>query len=84
MQPVDAPVIILRQEGVTQVEPLLVVLYGITVVSLVEDLRDADPILLSPFYADDVAVQLRLLMEGRPDWGYFPEPAKSLFIADNP
>ena len=31
------------------------VLYGITLSLLAEDLRDADPILLSPFYANDVA-----------------------------
>ena len=27
--------------------------------------------------------QLRLLMDWWPDWGYFPEPDKSIFIADN-
>ena len=69
------------------------VLYGITLVPLTEGLRDADPTLLSPFYANDAvfdrstrrsAAQLRLMMELGPDRGYFPEPAKSLFIADNP
>ena len=53
-QPVDAPVIILRLEGVTQNEPLSMLLYGITPVPLAEELRDADPTILSPFYADDV------------------------------
>ena len=28
--------------------------------------------------------QLRPLMEQGPDWGYFPEPDKSIFISDNP
>ena len=54
-QPGDAPVILLIQEGVTQGEPLLMVLCGITLVPLTEELRDADPTILSPFYADDAA-----------------------------
>ena len=65
------------------------VLYGITLVPLAEDLRSADPGLLSPFYADDAAFGglvrqsahlLKLLMKRGPDRGYFHEPAKSLFI----
>ena len=67
------------------------VLYGITLVPLVEKLRDADPTLLSHFYAYDasfdglvrqVVVQFKLLMARGKDWGYFPDLAKSLFIAD--
>ena len=30
------------------------------------------------------AAQLTLLMDRRPDWGYFSKPAKSIFISDNP
>ena len=67
------------------------VLYCTTLVPLAEELRAADPGLLSPFYADDVAFDgselrsaqlLKLLMERGPDRGYFPNPAKSLFISD--
>ena len=67
------------------------VLYGITLVHLVEGLRAADLGLLSPFYADDAefkglalqsAQPLKLLMKKGPDRGYFHEPAKSLFILD--
>ena len=52
-----------------------------------------DPGLLSPFYADDVAFEssarqsaqlLKLFMKRGLDRGYFPEPAKSLFISDTP
>ena len=52
-----------------------------------------DPGLLSPFYADDVAFEssarhsaqlLKLLMKRGEYRGYFPDPAKSLFILDNP
>ena len=38
----DTPVIILSREGVTQGEPLSMVLYGITLITLAEELRDAD------------------------------------------
>ena len=69
------------------------VLYGITFAPLTEELRDADPTLLSPFYADDAAFywsarrsveQLRLLMDRGPDQGYSPNLAKPIFIAENP
>ena len=48
-------VTILSREVVTQGDPLSMVLYGITLVPLEEDLRAADPGLLSSFYADDAA-----------------------------
>ena len=69
------------------------VFYVITLAPLAEELRAADTGLLSPFYADDVALDgsaqrsaqlLKLLMKRGPDQGYFPEPAKSLFISDTP
>ena len=87
----EPPVTILSREGVIQGDPLSMVLYGITLIHLVEDLRAADPGLLSPFYADDAAFDgltrhsaqlLKLLMERGPDRVYFPEPAKLLFISD--
>ena len=65
------------------------VLYGITLVPLAEELQAADPGLLSPFYVDDAAFDgsarqsaqlLKLSMKRGPDRGYFPEPATSLFI----
>ena len=46
-----------------------------------------------PFYTNDaafdesahhIAAQLRLLMDQRAEQGYFPAPAKWLFIADKP
>ena len=82
---------ILSKEGVTQGDFLSVVLYGITLAPLVEELRAADPGLLSPFYADDTAFDgsaqrsaqlLKLLIRKGPEWGYSPEPAKYLFILD--
>ena len=53
--PGEPPVTILRREGVTQGDPLLMVLYGINLVPLAEELRVADPGLLLLFYADDAA-----------------------------
>ena len=67
------------------------VLYGITLVFLAEELRDADPTLLSPFYSDDALfdgsvsqslAQLKLIMTRGAHRGYFPDLAKSIFIAD--
>ena len=87
----EPPVKILSGKGVTQGDPLSMVLYGITPVPLAEELRAADLGLLSPFYADDAvfdastrcsAQLLKLLMKRGPDWEYFPETAKSLFISD--
>ena len=69
------------------------ILYGITLVPLTEELRAADPGLLSSFYADDAAFDssvrrsaqlLKLLLKRGPDRGYFPERAKYLFISDTP
>ena len=69
------------------------ILYGITLVPLAEELRAADLVLLSPFYVDDAAFDgssrwgahlLKLLMEGGKDLGNFPELAKSFFILDTP
>ena len=54
-QPGKAPVTILNREGVTQVDPLLMVLYGITLIPLADELRAADPGLLSPYYAHNAA-----------------------------
>ena len=71
----------------------MMILYGITLVPKAEDLRDTDPTLLYPFYTDDAAfdgskrwsaAQLWLLMDRELDERYFPEPAKSLFIAAKP
>ena len=89
----ELPVTILSREGVTQGDPLYMVLYGITLVPLAEELRAADPGLLSPFYADDAAFDglarrsaqlLKLLMKRGLDRGNFPKPAKYLFILDTP
>ena len=69
------------------------VLYGITLVPLAEDLKVSDPGLLSAVYADNAAFDslaqqishiLKLFIERGPDRGYFHDPSKSLFILDTP
>ena len=45
----DPPVTIMSQEGVTHGDPLSMVLYRITLVTLAKELRAADPGLLSTF-----------------------------------
>ena len=54
-QPGELPVTILSRESVAQGDPLSMVLYGITLVPLAEELQSADPGLLSPFYTDGAA-----------------------------
>ena len=69
------------------------VLYGINLFPLIEELRSEDPGLLIPLYADDKSFDglaqrsaqlLKLLMDRKAEQGYLPKPAKSLFIADTP
>ena len=88
-QPGEPPVTILSREGVTQGDPLTMVLYGINLIPLAKELRAADLGLLSPFHADDAAFGgstrqsahlLKLLMRRGLDHGCFPKPDKSLFI----
>ena len=64
--------------------------YRITLLPLVEEIWAADPGLLSPFYVDNAAFDgieiksaqlLKLILDRGSNQGYFPEPAKSLFIA---
>ena len=72
---------------------ILVVLYGVTLFPLTEQLRAADPDILTPFHADNTEFDgsvrrssqlLKLIMDRGADWGYLPNPAKSLFILDSP
>ena len=51
----ESTVTFLRQEGVNQGNTLSMVLYRITLVALAEELRAADPGLLSLFYANNAA-----------------------------
>ena len=70
----------LIQEGVTQRDPLSILIYRITFVPLAEKLRSEDPGLLNMLYADDAAFYestprisqiLKLLMGRGEDRDYF-------------
>jgi hypothetical protein len=76
-------------EGVTQGDPLAMVLYGLALVPLARRLRQAAPDVVQPWYADDfsmvgkskaVARAMDLLVTLGPARGYYPEPTKSLLI----
>ena len=82
--------IILSREGVTQGDPLSMVLYGLSLTPLADSIRRAVPTVVQPWYADDAAMAgpvsgirdaQRLLLELGPQRGYFPEPEKSVLIA---
>ncbi len=81
--------IILSREGVTQGDPLSMVLYGLALTPLAETIRASVPTVAQPWYADDAAMAgsvdgiaeaQRLLLELGPRRGYFPEPDKSILI----
>jgi hypothetical protein len=82
---------LLSREGVTQGDPLSMVLYGLALVPLAATLRQAHPEVIKAWYADDGRLQGRLLRVAAamidlqrlgPKRGYFPEPAKSIFVCN--
>ena len=81
--------ILWSREGVTQGDPLAMILYGIALLPLAEKLRAAYPDVMQPWYADDSGLFgrharnarcLKLLTQLGPWFGYYPEPAKSWHI----
>ncbi|KAI2507267.1 hypothetical protein MHU86_7103 [Fragilaria crotonensis] len=73
--------IILSREGVTQGDPLSMVLYGLALTPLAESIRASVPTVAQPWYADDAAMvspvdgiaeAQRLLLDLGPRRGYFP------------
>ena len=85
----EEALLILSFEGVTQGDPLDMVLYALCMTSLVEHVREEVPELLKPWYANDcclkgrarsIARALAILEEYGPLPGFFPEPSKSTGI----
>ena len=83
--------ILLSQEGVTQGDPLSMILYGLALVPLAQKIKEAVPEVLQPWYADDcaltgpsrgIAKSMDLLQRLGPARGYFPEPEKSILICN--
>ena len=50
--------ILTSREGVTQRDPLSVVLYRLALLPLAEAMREADPVVLQPWYTNNVAMRL--------------------------
>jgi len=80
----------LSEEGVTQGNPLAMILYGLALIPLVEQLQKAFPDVILPFYADDagmsgqvscIAAAMKLLDVLGPAQGYYPEASKIIFVA---
>ena len=90
--PGGIPFILNSNEGVTQGDPLSMVLYGLALLPLSEYLRKEVPDVLQPWYADDCMLvgkashidkALGLIKERGEPRGYLAEPNKSL-VACNP
>ena len=84
--------ILASKEGVTQGDPLSMVLYGLALTPLAEWLLAAEPTLMQAWYADDSAMAgpasalgrvMDALVKFGPAYGYFPEPEKSVIIAED-
>ena len=81
--------VILSEEGIIQGDPLAMILYGITLVPLAKQLKEAVPDLIHSWYADDAALAgdssrirkaVRLLQQWGPQRGYFLEADKSIAV----
>ena len=81
--------ILRSREGVTQGDPLSMVLFGVTMTPLGKHLQRLHPQVLQPWYADDLALQgkasqvyhvLRKVRDLGPDKGFYVEPTKSILI----
>ena len=77
------------KEGVTQGDPLAMVLYGLAMVPLSKQLREEFPQVLQAWYADDAAVEARCSQIGKyqtrlrelgPSRGYYSNSEKSIVI----
>ena len=77
------------KEGVTQGYPLAMIAYGIGVLPLIQELREAHPCVTQPWYADDagaggtfidVQVHFQDLQARGPARGYYPEATKSILV----
>ena len=87
--PGEAPCIILSQEGIAQGDVFGLNLYGVTLTPLCNRMKLAVPQAVQLWYADDTsgtgnakhnAKCLAFLVKNGPAFGYFPEPAKAIYI----
>jgi hypothetical protein len=82
-------IFIFSKEGVTQGDPIAMFCYGIGILPMIRQLKTKYPELRQPWYADDAGALgsfddiIRMfteLMKIGPDFGYFPNPSKSILI----
>ncbi len=80
---------IFSKEGVTQGDPLSMFAYGVGVLPLIHQLKAEFPAVEQPWYAEDAGAggkfsEIRRifsrLMEIGPNFGYHPEPSKSILV----
>ena len=77
------------KRGVTQRDPLVMVVYGLRISPLIRELRKAHPVVTQTWYADDAGGgvtfksiwrHLHYLMVIGSLRGYFPEPANIILV----
>jgi hypothetical protein len=82
-------IIIFSKEGVTQGDPIAMFCYGIGILPMIKHLKTLYPDLKQPWYADDAGALgsfddiIRMfteLVRIGPDFGYFPNPSKSILV----
>ena len=78
-----------RKQGVTQGDPLSMILYGIGILPLIRKIREEHPLVTKTWYANDAGArgsfgdilrQLEDLMERGPSCSYFPDPTKIILV----
>ena len=85
----ESPTFLHSKEGVTQGDPLSMVIYGVGMLPLTTKLQEEVPSCIQPWYADDAGAGGKLdgilsyftkLCEDGPARGYFPETTKSILV----
>ena len=76
--------ILFSSEGTTQGDPLAMLFYGVSLMPLIESLKDRDKYLQTDSGAlgalENLVEWLSSLTENGPKYGYYPEPSKSYLI----
>jgi len=80
-------------KGITQGDPLAMMIYGGALLPMVRVLKEDRPPIVQPWYADDasstdhfdeIEAFFKDLAKIGSDFGYFPEPSKSVLIVRSP
>jgi len=88
-KPGDPPTIVHSKEGITQGDCRAMSVYGVALMPLANKMLQAVPAAVQPWYADDSgsvgearhsAACLKFLIEYGPQYGYVPEPEKTIHV----